>query len=224
MKVSQALESRISCRAFLDQPVPRETVEKILKAASSAPSGGNLQPWRIYALSGEKLAGVVSEIGSRLETEPRGEGMQYRIYPKDLKDPFFSRRHKCGEDLYAAIEVEREDRDGRFAQFKRNFEFFGAPVALFLYLDRTMGPPQWADAGIFLQSLMLMARECGLHTCSQEAWAYWPETISRHVGAPEELILFCGICLGYMDETAPVNALRTDRAELAEFACLDGLE
>ncbi len=149
---------------------------------------------------------------------PRGDGPEYAIYPADPKEPYAGRRFKCGEDLYATINIARDDKAGRIEQFKRNFEFFGAPVGLFVYLDRTMGPPQWADCGMYLQSLMLLAREHGLHTCPQESWAQWHSTIARHIDPPDELMLFCGVSLGYMDETDPVNRLRTERAGLDEFA------
>ena len=222
MHVDEALRSRISCRAFRTDAVPEATVRAILEAAAYAPSGGNLQPWHVYALTGEPLSTLLSDIHARMQEVPRGDGQEYRVYPKDLKEPYESRRFKCGEDLYATIKVAREDRPGRLRQFRRNFEFFGAPVGLFVYLDRSMGPPQWADCGMFLQSLMLMARQHGLHTCAQEAWGQWFVTVANHLNPPDELMLFCGVALGFMDETAPINRLRTDRAAVDEFAVLKG--
>lgn len=222
MKVSDALSSRISCRAFLpDEPDPA-AIRRIVKLAGRAPSGGNLQPWRVYVLAGEALAKFKAEVATELSAHPMGHPPEYDIYPAPLIEPYNSRRRKCGEDMYAAIGVAREDRAGRRAQFARNFQLFGAPVGLFLYLDRSMGPPQWADAGMFLQSLMLAAREEGLHSCAQEAWAMWRQIVNRNTGAPGNLMLFCGVGLGYKDETAPINALRTDRAPLDEFATFIG--
>ncbi len=218
MNVSEALETRISCRAFLPTPVPEATLRAILAGAARAPSGGNLQPWHIYAAGGPVLAAILAEVKERMKGTPRGDGPEYAIYPPGLKEPYAARRFKCGEDLYATIGVERADKAGRVAQFKRNFEFFGAPVGLFVYIDRTMGPPQWADCGMYLQSLMLLAREYGLHTCPQESWAQWHRTVASHLSPPDELMLFCGVALGHMDESAPVNRLRTDRAGLDDFA------
>ncbi|MCY6380173.1 nitroreductase [Hoeflea prorocentri] len=218
MNVSDALTSRIACRAFKPDPVPEETVRTILETARQAPSGGNLQPWHVYVLSGASLSGLIADVGERSIATPRGAPTQYEIYPKSLKEPYSSRRFKCGEDLYATLGISREDKAGRVAQFMRNYAFFGAPVGLFIYLDRTMGPPQWADTGIFLQSIMLLAREYGLHTCPQEAWAVWHEAVSAHLDPPDEWMLFCGMALGYMDEDAPVNTLRTERAGVSEFA------
>ncbi|MFN3935565.1 nitroreductase [Parvibaculum sp.] len=222
MKVSEALKSRITCRAFLDKPVPEATVRQILEEAKYAPSGGNLQPWHVYVLTGKKLEEFLGIIAEKQKDNPFGEGTEYDIYPKGLTEPYKSRRFKCGEDMYATIGVSREDKAGRLMQFARNFRFFDAPVAMFFAIDRQMGLGQWSDLGMFIQSVMLTAREHGLHTAAQEAWAIWYKTVSEFVQMPEELMLFCGLGLGYMDESAPINQLRTDRAPLEEFATLSG--
>ena len=222
MKVSEALATRISCRAFLPDPVPEATVRCILDHAKQAPSGGNLQPWIVRVLTGDALAALKAEVAAAMETLPMGRPTEYAIYPEPLIQPFHARRKTCGEQLYATIGVPREDKAGRLRQFRRNFEFFGAPVGLFLFLDRTMGPPQWSDAGMFLQSLMLAAREEGLHTCAQEAWAMWAEEVALHARPPEGAMLFCGMGLGRMDEAHPINTLRTEREPVEGFAELIG--
>lgn len=222
MNVSEALASRISCRAFLDRPVPEATVRVILDGARHAPSGGNLQPWRVYALTGAPLRELVAQVDGKLRRNPAGEPAEYDIYPPHLGEPYRTCRFKCGADLYATLGIPREDRAGRLRQFGRNARFHDAPVGLFFALDRQMGPPQWADMGIFLQSVMLLAREHGLHTCPQEYWAIWHETVAAFLGLPPELMLFCGMALGYMDESAPVNTLRTERLEVDAFAVLRG--
>ena len=159
MNVSEALQSRISCRAYLDKPVPEEHIREILEKAKRAPSGGNLQPWHVYVMSGDKLQTFVSSVAEKVAANPKGEGSEYDIYPKGLSEPYKARRSKCGEDMYAAIDVKRDDKIGRMMQFARNFELFGAPSALFFSIDRQMGLGQWADLGMFLQSIMLVARE-----------------------------------------------------------------
>lgn len=222
MKVSEALKTRITCRAFLDKPVPEATVREILEQAKYAPSGGNLQPWHVYVLTGEKLKEFLAIVEARQKDNPFGEGTEYDIYPKDLTEPYKSRRFKCGEDMYATIGVTREDKAGRLQQFAKNFRFFDAPVAIFFAIDRQMGFGQWVDLGLFMQSVMLVAREHGLHTAPQEAWAIWYKTINEFLALPEELMLFCGMGLGFMDESAAINQLRTDRAPLEEFATLSG--
>lgn len=224
MDVLKALETRISCRAFLPDAVPASTVRAILTAAARAPSGGNLQPWHVHVLTGAPLAAMIDDIKAKMAEFPRGEGQEYRVYPEGLHDPYEARRFKCGEDMYKLLGIERADKSGRGRQFRRNFELFGAPVGLFVYLDRMMGPPQWADCGMFLQSLMLAARAHGLHTCAQEAWAQWHKTLVDHLSPPDNHMLFCGIALGRMDESAAINSLRTDRASLKEFASFAGFD
>jgi nitroreductase len=126
--------------------------------------------------------------------------------------------------MYATVSIARDNKLARLQQFARNYEFFGAPVALFFSIDRRMGQDQWADVGMFMQNIMLLAREHGLHTCAQEAWAIWRKTVSEFLGLPPEQMLFCGMALGRRDESAPINSLRTERAALEEFAVLSGFE
>jgi nitroreductase len=222
MNVTEAIQSRMSCRAFLPTPVPGSTVRSILETARRTPSGGNLQPWHVYALAGESLVELLAAVRGMLFAHPRGEGSEYDVYPAGLGEPYRSRRFKCGEDLYATIGVAREDKPARLRQFAQNYAFFGAPVGLFFYIDRQMGPPQWADLGMYMQTVMLLAREHGLHTCPQEAWSAWHRTVGEFLRAPPELMLFSGMALGRRDEDAAINRLRTDRAPLEEFAELRG--
>ncbi len=142
-------------------------------------------------------------------TEP--ETPAYDIYPKDLTEPYKSARLKVAIDMYGLLGIGKEDKEARVKQMLKNFEFFGAPAGFFCYVDRQMGPPQWSDLGMFLQSFMLLAKEEGLDTCPQEAWSARPDSVSSFVGAGEELMLFCGMAIGYIDDTAPVNNLVTER-------------
>lgn len=224
MNVTSAVTSRISCRAFLDNPVPKQAVVDILETAKRAPSGGNLQPWLVHVLSGHSLAEFLATIRGKLSLLPVGEGTEYNVYPPELHDPYRARRFKCGEDLYATMDIPRDNKPARLRQFARNYEFFGAPVGLFFCIDRRMGQDQWADLGMFMQTVMLLARERGLHTCAQEAWAIWHKTVAEFLRLPAEVMLFSGMALGYMDESAPINSLRTQRAALDEFATLRGFE
>jgi nitroreductase len=222
MNVSTAIDTRMSCRAFLSTPVARDIVIDILERAKRAPSGGNLQPWLVHVLTGEPLNELVGIVREKARTMPRGEGTEYPIYPPNLHEPYRSRRYKVGEDLYATIGIARADTLGRIRQFARNNEFFGAPVGLFFSIDRRMGIDQWADVGMLMQNIMLLARERGLHTCAQEAWATWHRTVCEFIGIPSEHMLFCGMALGYRDEEAPINRLRSERAELEEFVTMRG--
>ena len=222
MNVTDAVDSRMSCRAFLDTPVPEATVREILDVARRAPSGGNLQPWIVHVLTGEPLRTLVANVRAKAIENPLGEATEYNIYPPNLKEPYRTRRYKCGEDMYVLLGIPREARDQRLRQYARNYEFFGAPVGLFFVIDRIMGQDQWADLGMFMQSIMLLAREHGLHTCPQESWAGFHKTVGEFLKLAPELMLFCGMALGFRDEAAPVNRLRTDRASLQEFATFYG--
>ena len=223
MKVSDAINTRITTRAFLDTPVSGEMLRNILETAKRAPSGGNLQPWHVWVLAGEPMVRFKALIKEKMAVTPRGEGTEYQIYPPELSEPYKARRFKCGEDMYATLGIPREDKFGRLLNFARNFEFFGAPAAFFFAIDRQMQEGQWADLGMFMQSIMLLAREHGLHTCPQEAWAIWHKTLGEFLPIPPELMLFCGMGIGTMDEAHPINRLRTDRAALSDFATFVGI-
>jgi nitroreductase len=218
MKVSEALATRKSIRAFKPDPVPRETVEEILTLASRAPSGGNLQPWRVYVLLDAARDELVRRVAEKRRETPMGEPPEYPIYPPNLAEPYRTRRFAIGEAMYALLRIPREDKMARLNNFARNWTFFGAPVGLIFAIDRAMGQDQWADVGMFMQSVMLLARERGLHTCPQEAWASWHKLIREYLAVPDNEMIFCGMAIGHADETAPVNALVSERAALEEFA------
>jgi nitroreductase len=223
MSVTEAVSSRMSKRAFLDRPVSGDLVRRILSAAARSPSGGNLQPWNVIALGGEELARFKALIAERMKTNPFADGPEYEIYPENLGEPYRSRRKKCGEDMYATMGIPRGDDEKRMAFVGGNFSFWNAPVGLFFCIDRRLIPTQWVDLGIYLQSVMLLAREAGLHTCAQEAWTVWHRTVCEFLELPPNMLLFCGMAVGYADESHPVNRLRTERAELDEFASFRGL-
>jgi nitroreductase len=224
MDVRDAVETRFSCRAFLDTPVPEATVREILERAARAPSGGNVQPWRVYALAGEPLAELKRNIAGRPDELPFGEGAEYDIYPRPLKEPYESRRRAVGELLYRSIGIPRADRPGRIRQYARNYRFFDAPVGLFFTIDRSMGPPQWSDLGMYIQTVALLARGFGLHACAQEAWTFWHKTVGALLALPPEHMIFCGMALGRADLDAPINQWRSPREPLEAFATLRGFE
>jgi nitroreductase len=223
MEVRDAIASRYSCRAFLPKPVPFETVKDILARAARAPSGGNLQPWLVHVIAGERLEALKDQLRPRFAKElPRGEGAEYQVYPRDLKEPYYTRRFRVGEHLYASLGIPREDRPARYRQFGRNYLFYDAPVGMFVSTDRTMGAPQWSDLGGFIQNISLLARAYGLHTCAQEAWTSWHKTVSAFLKLSPEHILFCGIALGHADEEAPINQWRSEREPVEAVAKFEG--
>lgn len=217
MKVSEAIASRKTIRAFKPDPVARETIESILALAARAPSGGNLQPWKVYVLLGEARDELIRRVAERRKTKALGEAPEYAIYPPALSEPYRTRRFRIGEAMYGMLGIPREDKAARLAFFSKNWEFFGAPVGLIITIDRQMQQGQWADVGMFLQNVMLLAREHGLHTCPQEAWAVWHRIIRDFLSVPENEMVFCGMGIGHADESHPVNALVSDRAPLEEW-------
>lgn len=218
MNVTEAVAARISIRAFRPDPVPGAIVREILERAARAPSGGNLQPWRVHAVAGEPLA----QFKALVAANPFGETPEYDVYPPGLWDPFRTRRFQNGEDLYATLGIPREDKPARLRQLARNGEFFGAPVGLFFSLDRKLGPPQWADLGMYMQTVMLLATERGIDTCAQEYWARYPTTVAGFLGLPEDHMLFSGMAMGYRDPDAPINTLRASRDPFALWGELCG--
>jgi nitroreductase len=220
MKVSDAIATRKSIRVFKPDPVSRKTVEDILTLAARAPSGGNLQPWKVYALLGEARDELVRRVAAFRKASPMGTPPEYHIYPPALTEPYKSRRHRVGEMMYETMNIPREDKVARLNFFSANWEFFGAPVGLIFTIDRQMQQGQWADLGMFLQTVMLLAREHGLHTCAQESWAMFHPQIREYLGVPDNEMIFCGMALGHADETVPPNTLVTERAPLYEFATI----
>tara|TARA_B110000971_G_scaffold154053_1_gene157397 strand:+ start:498 stop:1151 length:654 start_codon:yes stop_codon:yes gene_type:complete len=210
MNVSEAVEARRSIRSFLDTPVSDEQLSQLLEKAARAPSGGNVQPWRVFVINGPSMPKFHQFLA---DTDPR-EKPAYEIYPKELPSPYRDSRFKVGEDMYKLLNIPRDDKPSRFAHLARNFKFFDAPAAFFCFIDKTMGPPQWSDLGMFLQTFMLLAQEEGLDTCAQEAWANRSQAVANFVGAEDNLMLFCGMAIGHKNPEADVNSLVSDRAPL----------
>jgi nitroreductase len=220
--VTQAILERRSARAFLNRPVPAGLIHEIIDVARRTASSSNMQPWRLAVMAGADLDRLRGAVRQSLAANPSAEGSEYRIYAPSLKDPYNRRRIKCAEDLYGTIGIARENKMARLMQFARNFDFYGAPVGMILSIDRSMEQGQWADVGMFLQSILLMAHERGLAACPQAAWAAMHKTVRAHLSLPEEFIVFCGISLGHADPAQPINTLVTERAALEEIAELRG--
>ena len=218
MDVSDALRQRRSVRAFLPDAPPAPLVQALLQEAAQAASGGNLQPWRAVALTGEPLRAVLDAVA----TAAPEDGANNVSYPPELWEPYRTRRFANGEDLYRTLGIPREDKAARLRQLAKNAEFFGAPVGVFVCADERMGLPQWADLGIYLQSLMLLAVQHGLATCPQGFWRRYTGTLQGALQLPEPYRVAFGVALGYEDTAAPINGLRTPRAPWAEWGELRG--
>lgn len=214
--VTAALHRRRSIRAFTDQSVDPALLKQIFAAAQRAPSGGNLQPWQATVVTGAPWQAVQDAVAARLAMGRAGYQPEYDIYPKGLTDPWEARRFGVGEGLYAALGIPREDKAGRLAQFVENYRGFGAPVMLFLHCSRIMGPPQWSDMGMWLQSVMLLLVEAGLASCPQECWAMYGATVRQALALDDDQILFTGLAIGYADGDAAVNQWPVPRVEQDE--------
>lgn len=214
ISVSEAVSKRSSIRAFKDSPVDSNIIREILSLSSRAPSGGNVQPWKIYVLNGQSMQDFFLFQKSWIQPEKEA----YSIYPPQLKEPYRTSRYELGEQMYELLGIARDDKDARLTQVMQNFKFFGAPAAIFCFVDRQMGPPQWSDLGMFLQTFMLLAQEYGIDTCAQEAWSIKNDSVSAFVDADESDILFCGLALGYKDENAVINKLSSERRPLDQWA------
>ena len=218
MHIDEALSSRRSVRAFNDAPVTQATVAHILQVASRAPSGTNCQPWRVYVAAGATKQAISDDTIALRTSGVELPQSEYVYSPKDIGEPYLSRRRKVGWDLYGLLDIGKGDRERTFAQHNRNFTFFGAPVALFFFVERHLERGAWLDVGMFLQGVMSAARGQGLHTCPQVAWTNYHAIVRRHLGVPETELLVCGMSLGVEDTSAIENSLRTERAPVAEMA------
>ncbi len=225
MDVFEAVDSRISCRWFLDKPVEPAIVRDLIARAARAASGGNLQPWQVYALTGAPLADLKRQVASHVAgRDPHHDDAEYQIYPKTMWEPYKARREDHGVQLYGALGIDRGDAEKRLEQFKRNYAFFNAPVGLFIGIDRNLGPGQWADLGGFIHALMFLARGCGLDSCAQESWARMHRVVRPFVDMPAEQMLFCAVAIGYGDHQHPANSFRSPRAEAEEFCRFFGFD
>lgn len=222
MNVSEAVETRRSIRAFTDQKIEREVIQRVLETAQRSPSGGNVQPWNAVVLTGDALERLIAEVGKVVPLWREGMTPEYDIYPEGLEGRYERDRVAIGEAMYTAMQIERGDRAKRFAWFADNFRAFGAPVLMLVHTPRYMGKPQWSDIGMWLQTVMLLLREEGLDSCAQEAWSAFGEPLRAAVDIPDDHIFFCGLSIGYRNADAPVNNFPVDRASLDEVVRWEG--
>ena len=221
--VDAAITSRMSVRAFTDQPVARDQIEQILQVASRAPSGTNCQPWKVYVLQGgsrDTLVERVCSVHDAMRTDPAlvaEYAEEYDYYPQKWVSPYIDRRRENGWGLYGMLGIGKGDKDKMHLQHQRNYRFFDAPVGLMFTVDRVMGRGSLVDYGAFLQSIMVSARGHGLHTCPQAAWNNFSKIIMPHIGAGPDEMLVCGMALGYADPAAPVNGFHTPRIPVQDF-------
>jgi len=212
LDVYEAVTSRQAVRGFTDRPISKEVLKRVLSAAAWSPSASNLQPWHVYVLTGAPLAELKKRAGERVAAGDPWDEQEYEMYPPALKSPYHERRFAFGKHRYGALGISHEDWEARQRAAAANWDCFGAPAALFCYIDRDMGPPQWSDVGMYLQTVMLLLRAEGLHSCPQMAWSQVRKTVADILSPPDELILFCGMSIGHED--VAVGYTRTGPAPL----------
>ena len=216
MDVLEAMATRRSMRGFLPTPIPRTTIEAILAAAARAPSGSNIQPWKVRVTMGAEKARLSAALRAAHDAGAT-VAREYHYYPRQWREPYLARRRKVGWGLYALAGVARGDEAAGHAQRARNFDFFGAPVGLFFTLDRDLEQGSWLDMGMFLQNVMLAARGHGLDTCAQAAFCDHHDIVRAQLGIPENEALVCGLSLGHADPAEPTNRLETEREPVSGF-------
>ncbi len=216
--IEEAIKSRRSVRAFLPVPVHRALVAEILALAARAPSGANIQPWKVHVVQGKLKQALEEDLLSACDDPDYSSNPEYSYYPDNWSEPYLSRRRKVGWDLYSLLGIAKRDVDARRQQHKRNFLFFGAPVGLFFTLDRRLSCGSWLDAGMFIQNLMIAARSAGLHSCPQAAFTSYHDVVRRHINITQDETLLCGMSLGYEDKSKPESKLRTEREPVENFA------
>lgn len=217
MEVLAALRGRRSVRAFRPDPVDRAIVEEILAVASRAPSGSNIQPWKVWVVAGEARDRLSTRLLAAHEADEPGEE-EYEYYPRTWEEPFVARRRALGKGLYGLLGLNRADAEGMKRQWGRNYAFFGAPVGMFITIDRRMETGGWYDLGTFLMGILIAARGFGLEACPQQSFTKYHRLIRKELGIPEGEVIASGLALGFEDHAAPENRLVTEREPVSGFA------
>ena len=217
MNIKQLIESRYSVRSFLDKDVGFETVKSILDTANSAPSGGNIQPWKVYVLGNNSKNELITQALNNYDTGVQ-EDIEFEIYPKPLAEEYKKRRSQCAADMYDALSIARDDIDTRLKQVRENFKFFGAPIGMIVTIDKSFAQNGWGHVGMFLQNLWLTAISEGLGVCLQESWSIYPKTVKKVIDCPDNEMIWCGIAMGYPNNEDPINNYRTSRDSIDTFA------
>ena len=223
MNILEAINQRKSTRAFLSKPIPKKIILEILKISSRAPSGSNTQPWHVYVLQGEKLRNLTQKVCQAYDSIQHDPKLidnfksWYSYYPEEWLTPYIDRRRENGWGLYRLLGIEKGDKANMHNQFLKNFTFFGAPVGLFFTIDRSLGRGSFLDYGMYLQNIMLAAKEFGLDTCPQAAWNNYEKTILPMLESGPNELLVCGMAIGYIDKSDKVNEYTSPREDPIQF-------
>lgn len=220
--VDRVITKRFASRAFSKRPVSKQIVEEIFDVARYAPSGANIQPWRVYVLAGEEKDRISSAILKAHQEAPDQHRSGYQYYAPQLPEPYLSRRGEFGRLYYSSLGIEQSDQEARARQTAKNYSFFGAPIGLIVTIDRRLATGSWLDLGMFLQNVMIAAGARGLQTCPQETLSKYHVVLRQHLPITDEEIVVCGISLGYAE--SPNAGGPMPKAEVAEFATFVGFD
>ena len=216
MNLNELIKSRYSVRSFTDDTVDIETIREILEISSNAPSGGNIQPWKVYVVTGKTKEKLIKKALSNFDNGVQ-EKIEYDIYPRPLDEEYKRRRSECARDMYTALSIKQDDTELRLSQIRENFKFFGAPVGMIVTIDSAFAENGWGHVGMFIQNICLSAVDNDMGTCLQESWSIYPKTVKDFLNIPENEVVWCGIALGYPNKKHPINNYRTSRESIEKF-------
>ena len=216
MNLKDIIKSRYSVRSFTKKNVDIEIIKEILQISKCAPSGGNIQPWKVYVVTGNAKEKLIERALSNYDNGVQ-EKIEYEIYPNPLDEEYKKRRSECAKDMYAALSIEQDDIESRLTQIRENFKFFGAPVGMIITIDKAFAVNGWGHVGMFIQNICLSAIDNDMGTCLQESWSIYPETVKDVLNIPDNEVVWCGIALGYPNLGHPINNYRTSRESIDKF-------
>lgn len=216
MNLNELIKSRYSVRSFTDDTVDIETIREILEISSNAPSGGNIQPWKVYVVTDKTKEKLIKKALSNFDNGVQ-EKIEYDIYPRPLDEEYKRRRSECARDMYTALSIKQDDTELRLSQIRENFKFFGAPVGMIVTIDKAFAENGWGHVGMFIQNICLSAVDNDMGTCLQESWSIYPETVKDVLNIPDNEVVWCGIALGYPNKDHPINNYRTSRESIEKF-------
>jgi nitroreductase len=222
--VDAAIKRRCAARSFTSRPVAKQTITEILDVARFAPSGANIQPWRVYVVAGTKRTEISRALLQAHEEARDQHASEYQYYAATLPEPYSSRRDQFGRLFYGSLGIQQSDVIGRARQTSKNYEFFGAPVGLIIAIDRRLQVGSWLDLGMFIQNVMIAAGARGLQTCPQETFAKYHALLRTLLPIPPEEIVVCGMSIGFgSDENVSAGSLMP-KVAVGEFAQFVGFE
>ena len=216
MNLKDIIKSRYSVRSFTNKNVDIEIIKEILHISTCAPSGGNIQPWKVYVVTGDAKEKLIERALNNYDNGIQ-EKIEYDIYPNPLDEEYKKRRSECARDMYKALSIKQDDIELRLSQIRENFKFFGAPVGMIVTIDKSFAENGWGHVGMFIQNICLSAVDNDMGTCLQESWSIYPKTVKDVLNIADNEIVWCGIALGYPNKDHPINNYRTSRESIEKF-------